>query len=77
LGGGGGGETHKYKLTPYSLRKYRASQAWLRGLFSYIYEKMPKEIKIFFYFLPRALKTIKQQSGLLVSPRAKIRKKEN
>jgi hypothetical protein len=38
---------------------------------------MPKEIKIFFYFLPRALKTIKQQSGLLVSPRAKIRKKEN
>jgi len=38
---------------------------------------MPKEIKIFFYFLPRALKTMKQQSGLLVSPRAKIKKKEN
>jgi hypothetical protein len=43
----------------------------------YIYEKMPKEIKIYFNFLPRALKTIKQQSGLLVLPCAKIRKKEN
>jgi hypothetical protein len=33
---------------------------------------MPKEIKIFFHFLPRALKTIKQQSDLLDSPCAKI-----
>ncbi len=28
-GGGARGETHKCKLTPCSLHKYRVSQAWL------------------------------------------------
>jgi hypothetical protein len=37
-------------------------------------EKMSKELLLFNYFLPRALKTIKQQNGLLASPCAKIQK---